>query len=437
MHPIGLLAYLTVTLAPAAQDAGPQQLDSLVRWALDHNPRITASAARVNAAEAAIAPAGSLPDPVLSLGLRNLPVSDPGFQDLMTMKVVGLSQRLPYPGKRGLATRAARDGARAAMADLADVRLEVVRDVRRAYYELAFLDRALEVVARHMEVMSALARTTDSHYAVGTAAQEDVLRTLVESAALADEAARLRERRRGVLADLNRLLDRPPERPVDGAAIPERIASAAVSGPSGVGFESLDPGARVADSPLRPLEELMRAAEASNPSVRAFQARIETRRSRVDLARKAHLPDVDVALSYGQRAGRTDMVSLSVALPLPVNRRARQDAWSAVAAARFAGIEADYRDHLNGLRASIATLRADLERDRTALRLLTTGILPQAEAALQAATSGFSVGNTDFLTVLASQTTLFQYEISFHRTLTDFARKLAELERVVGEEVLR
>jgi outer membrane protein, heavy metal efflux system len=437
MNPFGLLAFAVVAMTPAPQEAGPEPLDSLVQWALDHNPGIAAVKARARAAEASIAPAGSLPDPMLSLSLRNFPVSQPGFDDFMTMKVVGLSQRLPYPGKRSLATQAARQRTRAALADLDDLRLEVARDVRRAYYEVAYLDRALEVVARHMEVMSALAETTDAHYAVGTAAQEDVLKTLVESAALADEAARLSERRRGVVAELDRLLDRPPDSPVAGASIPDRIARAAVRAPERVGFESLRPGARVADSPVRPLAELMRAAEDNNPSVRASRARVEGWRSRLDLARKAHLPDVDVALSYGQRDGRTDMVSLNLAVPLPLNRGARQDAWSAAATAELAGSEAGLRDHVNGILARVATLRANLERDRTALALLTTGILPQAEAALQAATSGFRVGNTDFLTVLASQTTLFQYEINFHRTLADFARNVAELERVVGEEILR
>ena len=64
-------------------------------------------------------------------------------------------------------------------------------------------------------------------------------------------------------------------------------------------------------------------------------------------------------------------------------------------------------------------------------------MLPQGAAALQAVTAGFSVGRTDFRAVLATQTTLFQYEISFQRALTDFAKNVAELERLVGEEVLR
>ena len=236
---------------------------------------------------------------------------------------------------------------------------------------------------------------------------------------------------------MNRFLDRPPATTVTGSEIPEWVVSVAVRSASRVSFVSLDPGARVVDSPLRTLEELLAAVAAKNPTIEVHRARIEAQRARVALAQRAHLPDLDVALSYGQRDARSDMLSLSVALPLPFNRGARQDAWSAEAEAELAALEAEHRGHVNTLQAQVAGLHSDLERDRSRLALLTVGMLPQGTAALHAATAGFQVARTDFLTVLTNQATLFQYETSFHRTLTDFAKNLAELERLVGEEILR
>ena len=436
MNPLAVLATVFIATTGAPQERRAEPLDSLVRWAVEHNPRLVAARERIRAAEARVAPAGTLPDPVLSLSVRNFPVSDPGFDDFMTMKSVALSQRFSYPGKRTLAEEAARQGVVAAVAVLEDLRLEVVRGVRSAYYELAFLDRAMEVVARHSEVMSGLLSATNTRYSVGTAGQTDVLRAQVETAALADEASRLTESRRGVLAELNHLLDRPVVTTATGFEIPEWLVSAAVRPPSRVSFVSLDLGARVADSPLRPLEELLATVAVENPTIALHRARIDAQRARVALAQRAHLPDLDIALSYGQRDGRSDMLSLSVALPLPFNRGARQNAWSTEAAAELAALEAEHRSHVNTLRAKVSELHADLERDRSRLALLTAGMLPQGNAALQAATAGFQVAGTDFLTVLTSQATLFQYETSFYRTLADFAKNLAELERVVGSEVL-
>ncbi len=437
MNTLGILASFAVVTIGAPQDRGPDPLDSLVQRALRQNPSIVAAQERVHAAEARVAPSGARPDPVLSLTIRNFPVSDPGFQDFMTMKTVGLSQRFPYPGKLSLARESARSEVAAADAALDDLRLDVVSEVRQAYYELAFIDRAMEVVARHSEVLSALVSTADVRYAVGTAGQEDVLQAQVETAALADEAARLAEARRGALAALNRRVDRPPLTPIDRAFIPQQMASAAARASPRVGFVSLDLGARVVDSPVRPLEELLDVVVENNPAIHLHIARIEAQRAQLDLARKAHLPDFDVALSYGQRADRTDMVTLSVALPLPVNRGNRQGAWSAEAQAELAALEAEHRDHVNTLRSRVAATHANLEKDRTSLALLTAGMLPQGSAALQAATAGFGVGRTDFQAVLATQATLFQYEISFLRALTDFAKNVAELERLAGEGVLR
>ena len=64
-------------------------------------------------------------------------------------------------------------------------------------------------------------------------------------------------------------------------------------------------------------------------------------------------------------------------------------------------------------------------------------ILPQGRAALTSATAGYQVGRTDFLTLLDAQATLFTHETTYFRVLSDFARTLAELERVVGEEIVR
>lgn len=438
MSIIGVLASITLVVMGAPQEGSRAQLDSLVAVALALNPSIAAAAERVRAAEARIPAAGARPDPILSLSLRNLPISEPGFDDFMTMKTIGLSQRLPYTGKLSLTQDAERGQSRAAEAALEEVRLDVVREVRQAYYDLAFIDRGLEVVGRHAEVLATLVSTADVRYAVGAAGQEDVLQAQVETAALADEAAGLTERRQVVLATLNRLLDRPPLTPVEGVTIPTEVRAAAVQeAPGRLSFVSLAPGARAANSPLRPLDELLDAVVQNSPTIHIHAARIEAQQARLEWARKAHLPDLDVSLSYGQRDARTDMLTLSLAIPLPLSRDARQGAWVSEAEAELAALRLEHADHVNRLQARVTQLYADLERDRTSLAILTSGMLPQESAALEAATAGFGVARTDFSTVLMTQTALFQFETSFHRLLTDFAKNLAALEQLVAQEILR
>ena len=73
----------------------------------------------------------------------------------------------------------------------------------------------------------------------------------------------------------------------------------------------------------------------------------------------------------------------------------------------------------------------------TQLALDVKAILPQGRASLAAATAGYQAGKTDLLTLLDSQSTLFAYETSYYRSLADFADAIAQLEAVVGKEVLR
>ena len=78
---IALIATLAVTpqLRAQAGAAPPTQhrdVDALIHQALAVNPRIRAAQAGVDAARARIAPAGTRPDPMLGIGIANLPVRE-------------------------------------------------------------------------------------------------------------------------------------------------------------------------------------------------------------------------------------------------------------------------------------------------------------------------------------------------------------------------
>ncbi|MGI9188739.1 MAG: TolC family protein [Longimicrobiaceae bacterium] len=422
--------------APAGAADGSPPLDSLVARAIAVNPAIRAAADRVEAARAAIGPAGTRPDPMLRVGLVNFPVADPGFDQMMTMKTVGVGQLLPYPGKLGLRTRVAEYEAAAADARLEAVRRLVEQQVEDAYYELAFLDQAVEIIGRNQTLLVGFTRVTESRYGVGTGGQQDILKARVETARLAEQAATLVERRRAVLARLNAALDRRSDTPVEEPRVPERIAQAAIGPPSQIRFTSSALGARAADSPLPPLEALQERAVRENPELLAHDAATAAQAARLELARRDHLPDFDVSLQYGQRDGRSDFVSAVVSVPLPLQKGRKQDLRVKEATADLAALEAERAARANEIRAEVARDYADLERDRAQLALFVMSIIPQGRAALESATAGFQVGRVDFLTLLDNQATLYGYETAYHQALSDFARRLAELERTVGGEIL-
>lgn len=445
-HRVRGVALAALVSLAAAHAAGAQAqpapsrgetIDVLVARALTVYPSVRAAEARLEAVRARAVSAGVWMDPMLMAGVQNFPVSEPGFSDFMTMKMVGVGQTVPYPGRTRLRRTAAEREVAAAEARLTVARLEAGQRVREAYYELAYLDQAIEITARNQRLLRDFIRVTEVRYGVGTGGQQDVLKAGVEATRLAEEAVALAEQRRIAQARLNEAVDRYSETPVPAASVPDRIARAAVGrSPGEIRFVSASLGARAANSPFPALLALEEMAVANSPALREHQAMIEMQAAQVELAEREHLPDFDVSLQYGQRDGMSDMVTATVSIPVPVNRRRKQNQAVTAARAELAAAEATRHEARNRIRLEVARLHSELERDRAQLALYVKSILPQAQASLESATAGYQVGRVDLLMLLENQTTLYNYEAAYHRLLSDFAQKLAELERVVGREVL-
>jgi outer membrane protein TolC len=375
---------------------------------------------------------------MLMAGIQNLPIGRPGFGDFMTMKMVGVSQTLPYPGKLALQTQIAAQDADVSRVALEETRREIVRRVRDAYYDIAFADRALAIISRNQSALGDLARVSEAHFAVGTAAEADVLRARLEQTRLATDASSLAEDRLTAVARLDALLDKPSDAPLGAVEFPPQLL--AITSPDSahaVHFTSATLGARAAGSPLLPLDTLDARAEQASPVLREHEAMIGAQQSRVALARKASLPDVTVNVSYGQRNALSDMITATVSVPLALQRGRKQDADVAAAVADRDALESEHREQVNSLHTEIATQYSNAERARTQLALLVSAMLPQAQATLASTSASFQVGRAGLEQVVDAQAMTFNAETSYYRSLADFGKALAALEQIVGTEVLR
>lgn len=382
---------------------------------------------------------------VVNLPLRSLSFSD----DDMTMKMIGVEQVFPYRGKLGLRERVAKREAEVAAAAADSVRLATVRDTKSAYYELAYVDQALAIAARNHGVLSDVAIVAQGRYSAGRGTQAEVLRATLEATRLNESVNALRVEQTSALALLNSLLDRPSETVVLAPTIPQRIAAAAVSeSTSNIRFSSQSLGASAADSPLLAVTELQALAIKTSPVVRVSEAMIAAKTVELELARKDFLPDVGLSLQYGQRSGhsvpangapapRSDMISAVVSIAIPLQKRREQDALVSAAGSELAAVESDRAAIQNSVRAQVARLYADIEHSRTQLALYVKAILPQGRATLASATGNYQSGTGDLIAVLNAQATIFEYETGYYRALTDFAQKIAELDALVGKELLR
>ena len=132
---------------------------------------------------------------------------------------------------------------------------------------------------------------------------------------------------------------------------------------------------------------------------------------------------------------REDVVSLTVAINLPVWRKDKIDPRIAEAQAMRDQALQVQQAQRNEVLAKLRQQVAVLEQSRNSVRLYETAILPQAQLAVEAALSAYQVNRIDLLMLLDSQMTLFSYQISRARELVSFNKALAEIELLAGTQM--
>jgi len=381
--------------------------------ALEANPMLKAARYSATAVGERIGPAGALPDPQLQFGLMNRMASEFGStMDPMTMNQVQLMQMLPWPGKLGNAKRAARHTAAAAGAEADEQERMLAAQVRMAYYEVAYADRALAVMRRTQGLLRDFLDVSTTMYAVGSAVQQDVLRAQVEVARMSEEITRMGQERVAMAARLNALLGRAATEPV-------------------AALELLEPEA----GDLPAVDSLLAWALDGRPALVAGAERVAAAEAALSAARRELFPDFSIGVAYQQRPQFPTMVSLMVGINVPVFAGSKQLPMRRQMAAMRDMSAAELLNLRNETVARIVEIRARAEQDRNLARLYRGSILPQARAAVQAALSSYRVGRVTFMTLVDNQMTVNRYEIETYRLLADYHQAVGELEALVGREV--
>ena len=433
LRPLGF--YCALVLGPVSAGQA-QELDTLMALARRSSPSVSAAEARVRAASAGVSPAAALPDPMLMGGVVNLPLGSPGFREEMTMRMLGVEQTLPFPGKRGLRRKAAEHEMEAAEAELEDARRHAARDVASAYFEAVLADTLARLVERQHGLLLALERAAHAAYAAGRGGQDEPLRAQTELVRLSADVAGLHVERIRAVARVNALLGRSSLVPVVTAGYPDRMRRAALVETGEVRFADTTLGARALGSPLPRAESLQSAVLTSSPMISAHLAELAAQSARVELARRDARPDPTLSLQYGQRSGMADMISATVSLPVALWRGRKQGQVTAVELATLSALEHEHHRMAAELEAEVLDLVQTAEMHRTRLALYHAGVLPRARAAAEAALAGYRNGRTSFQVVLDSFMSLYTYEESVLRLLTEFAKTVVALEALTGREVV-
>lgn len=409
---------LLIALFPSLAAQSPEntlRLPELIREALDNNPDLQSAQNVWQAENAKIPQAGALPDPVISFNLMNLPVNTLDFnQEPMTGKQIAIMQMFPFPGKQGLRETIARENASTSEYRYQELRNQLVQQVKNTYYDLYFVDRAIEITGKNEAILSEFVEIAESKYSVGTGLQQDVLRAQVERSKMSDRQIQLQQKRDALEAQLNALLNRPADLPLGST-------------------EDLIYRERSLD-----FAELKAQADTARPLLQAWQATERQSEQKIKLAKREYLPDFSLGVAYTQREvlqsgmGGADFISgmFSVKVPLYFWRKQRQQ----VAESQLMrnSVADKYRDIKNQVYAAIDVSLNDLRKNEKLVELYQTGIIPQASQSLQSAIAGYQTDKVDFLTLLTNQINLFNFEQDYHRIISDYYKGIAKLEALTG-----
>src|ERR1035437_3451007 len=194
-------------------------LDDVIREALEKNPEAQSTLHTINALQRRVPQVKALPDPMVSVGWAgNLAPFSVMQGDSSSYRGVTVSEQFPYPGKLKLRGEIASKEADAAQANYEAIRRSVTAEVRAAYFDYFYFDRAIQTTERNKELLEKLSKIAEARYRVGKAMQADVLRSQVEISLLIEKLTVLEQQRGTAQARLNVFMVRPPESPLPPAA---------------------------------------------------------------------------------------------------------------------------------------------------------------------------------------------------------------------------
>lgn len=383
---------VVVALLPCLATAAPLSLEAALQLAAQRSETARAARAGVLSAREASHAAAQLPDPTLRVGIDNLPATGPDrfhtARESMTMKRIGISQEWLSADKRA-ARQAAADAAVGretvqAQAAAAETRLQTALAYLDAFYagESLKLATLMEHHA-HEELEASRARLSSA-----AGSSQDVLALTGAQGVSEDETAEIRQQQNAARIALQRWV--------------------------GVQLDELLPASAV----VLPTEEVY---VAKHPTVAAMQRDADVARQAAAVTASNRKPNWTWELSYGQRTGYSDMVSVGVSIPLPVAPGERQDRDTAAKLALAEKAEAGLAEATCAATAEYRALLGDAQRLQQRIDRYRTGVAVPAGQRTAAAMAAYRSNQGSLATLFEAR----HAEVEAQRKLLALQRDLA------------
>jgi len=394
---------------------GTLKLSELIEEALERNPGIVAAQERWQSAQEIIEARRTLPDPefsytyfVESIETRVGPQKN----------VFGAKQKFPFYGKRDLMAEVASKEAKALEATYEAIKQEIVRQVKRSFYELFYISKIIDITQEEKEILRRFEQITRTKYSTGKGSQQSILKVHVEISQLEDRLLALANQKQTAEAMINTLMDRPADYPL-GKPVQPKFRE----------FFYIQP-------------ELFRLSKENRPELKAGIALIEKSEKAHSLAEKEYYPDLTIGANYFQiddgplpfPDNGEDAFNVMFSINIPI-WRTKLSSQVRSASQMIKAQKSDYESILNRTWFEVKDNYFKIQTARETFDLYENVLIPQAEQSMKSAEVGYTTGIVDFLDLLDAERVLLRIQFGYWRAYTDYLARIADMERAVGKEL--
>ena len=390
--------------------ANPTPLSALIEEAKKNDPAIHVAESTARAASFAAPQMSSRPDPQFTI--QQFSVGSPrpfaGYTNSDFAYIgLGVSQQFPFPGKLKLRGSVADRDADTSKAHVEVVLQDELETLKTAYFHLAYLQQTLGLLQQNAALLQQMEEQAGAHYSTGQGNQRDVLKAQLEQTKILREISMHHQLAGEDQAVLKRILHRAQDSPD------------IVTQPLSATF-------------LRPTaSELLDKGREQNPDVQEAAAMIQRGQTAVQLAQKEFRPDFELSYMYENTDRKFRdyyMLSFSVNFPRRKPRRA------ALAQAQV-NVERARQEEDSQRQAALAEIQKQYVIVKTSeeqLLIYRDGLIPQAQAAIQAGLAAYESNRADFETLFSSYMDVLNLNLAYQQTLLDHETALAHIERLTG-----
>jgi outer membrane protein TolC len=387
MAPLDLLGRLAlasslILLSGPGRAQTPLTLQEAQRIALSRSQQVAAQDAAARATREVAIAAGQLPDPVLKLGVENVPVNGPDrfslSQDSMTMRRIGVMQELPRTEKRQLKVERVQRDAQRVQAERELAVAGIQRETALTWIERYYAQAALELLRQQVQETQLQVQAAEVAYRTGRGSQADVFEGRAALARLQDKMRQNERQVRSANVMLARWVG------PDAAAQP---------------LAGTVPWQDTAQAHLLTTDHLRQL-----PQLGILAAQVQAAETEVKQAQASTRADWTVEATYNQRGSAySNMVSIGVSIPLQLDRANRQDREVTAKSASLEEARAKFEDALVAHEAEVRVLLNDWTAGKDRVARLTAELLPAAGQRTEAAAASYRTGKGDLAALVSAR----------------------------------